>query len=208
MLYLKNCEEKDAESCVVSYVLDGETHTEELRRNRRIYLELQKKALEELDLQVVSGEPYVTVFYVTGLDDITDEHTMKLSASVHCDQKIYAPGDEAKITITPDIGALDPTIGCSTMVLDVWIPSGMRFERYTPDTQDWNHWYLVSREGQRLRFVIYDGSTERKGNFAPLSFYASCVTPGEYIIEKVYLSSNHYDTWGMSERSSVTITEE
>ena len=208
VLFLKNCEEKDAESCVVSYVLDGETHTEELKRNRRIYLELQKKALEELDLQVVSGEPYVTVFYIAGLDDLTDESTMKLTASVHCDQKIYAPGDEAKITITPDIGSLDPTIGCSTMVLDVWIPSGMRFERFTPDTSDWNHWFLVSREGQRLRFVIYDGSSKRQGNFAPVTFYASCVTPGEYIIEKVYLSSNHYDTWGMSERGSVTITAE
>ena len=208
VLYLKNCEEKDGEHCVVSYVLDGETHTEELWRNRRIHLELQKKALAELDLQAVSGEPYATVFYITGLDDITDESAMKLSASVHLDQKIYTTGDEAKITVTPDIGSLDPTIGCSTMILDVWIPSGMRFERYTPDTYDWNHWYLVSREGQRLRFMIYDGSLERKGNFAPVTFYASCVTPGEYIVEKVYLSSNHYDTWGMSERGTVTITAE
>ena len=208
VLYLKNCEEKDAESCAVSYVLDGETVTKELRRNQRICLELQKKALEELDLQVVSGEPYVTVFYIAGLDDITDESTMKLSASVHCDQKIYTLGDEAKITVTPDIGSLDPTIGCSTMILDVYIPSGMRFERYTPDTRDSSHWWLISREGQRLRFVIYDGSTDRKGNFAPVSFVASCVTPGEYIVEKAYLSSNHYDTWGMSERGSVTITAE
>ena len=208
VLYLKNCEEKDGETCTVSYVLDGETHTEELRRNRRIHLNLQKNALESLELHAVSGEPYATVFYIAGLDDITDESNMKLSASVHLDQKIYAPGDEAKITITPDIGSLDPTIGCSTMILDVYIPSGMRFERYTPDTSDWQHWYLISREGQRLRFMLYDGSEERKGSFAPVTFTASCVTPGEYIVEKVYISSNHYDTWGLSERGSVTITED
>ena len=150
----------------------------------------------------------MTVFYIAGMDELTDQSTMKLTASVSCDRESYKPGDEARITITPGIGSLDPSIGCSTMVLDVYIPSGMRFERYTPDTRDWDHWYLVSRQGQRLRFVIYDGSADRKGDFAPVTFTASCVTPGTYILEKAYLSSNHYDTWGLSERGTVTVTEE
>ena len=208
VLYLKNCDEKESAACTVSYSLNGETHTETLARNRRIYLNLQKKALESLDLSVVSGEPYVTAFYIAGIDDLTDESTMKLTAEVTLDKEAYKPGDEAKITIKPGIGSLDPTIGCSTMILDVYIPSGMRFERYTPDTGDWKHWYLISREGQRLRFVLYDGSEDRTGDFAPVTFSASCVTPGEYIVEKVYISSNHYDTWGLSERTSVTITAE
>ena len=208
VLYLKNCEEKDNESCTVSYTVNGETVTETLTRNRRICLNLQKKALEELNLTAVSGEPYMTVFYIAGMDELTDESTMKLTASVTTDKEVYQPGDEAQITVTPGIGSLDPSIGCSTMILDVIIPSGMRFERYTPDSHPDSHWYLISREGQRLRFVIYDGSEDHSGAFTPVTFTASCVTPGEYIVEKAYLSSNHYDTWGMSERGSVTISAE
>ena len=111
------------------------------------------------------------------------------------------------ITVTPSIGTLDPSIGCSTMVLDVVIPSGMRFTRYTPDEWTGNHWYLVSREGQRLRFVIYDGSGNHSGLFTPVHFTVSCVTPGDYVMESVYISSNHYDTWGMSGRGSVKVAE-
>ncbi|MBR4250416.1 MAG: hypothetical protein IKQ24_09710, partial [Verrucomicrobia bacterium] len=70
-----------------------------------------------------------------------------------------------------------------------------------------NHWYLVSREGQRLRFVIYDGSGNHSGLFTPVHFTVSCVTPGDYVMESVYISSNHYDTWGMSGRGSVKVAE-
>ena len=207
VLYLKNCEEKDGEKCAVSYQLNGETVTETLERNRRITLSLQRAALEDLALTAVSGEPYVTMFYIAGLSEAIDIGTQKLSATVSFDKASYQPGDEAKMTVTPDIGALDPSIGCSTLLLDVYIPSGMRFERYTPESYG-RGWYLVSREGQRLRFLIYDGSESRQGFFTPVTFTASCVTPGEYIVESVYLSSNHYDTWGMSERGSVQITED
>ena len=109
------------------------------------------------------------------------------------------------VTVTPGIGSLDASIGRSTLLLDVYIPSGMRFERYTPDTRDWDHWYLVSREGQRLRFMLYDSSEDRTGVFAPVTFTVSCVTPGDYIVEKVYLSSNYADTYGLSERGTVSI---
>ena len=208
VLYLKNCEEKDAEGCIVRYTLDGETREETLKRGRRICLNLQKKALDELKLETVSGDPWVTMFYIAGMDELTDESTMKLTAEVTTDKESYKVGDEAKITIKPGIGSLDPSIGCSTMVLDVYIPSGMRFERYTPATVNNWYWHLVSREGQRLRFLVYDGSLSGRGFFAPVTFTATCVTPGTYIVEKAYLSSNHYDTWGLSERGSVTITEE
>ena len=207
VLYLKNCEEKDAETCTVSYMLDGGLQTETLRRNRRICLSLQKKELEELSLTAVSGEPYITVLYIAGMDELTDESTMKLHVSVAFDKDVYLPGDEAVITVTPGIGSLDPSIGCSTMVLDIYLPSGMRFLRYTPETYGHHGWYLVSREGQRLRYLIYDSSYNKTGIFTPVTFTASCVTPGTYIIEKAYLSSNHYDTWGLSKRGSVTIAE-
>ena len=82
----------------------------------------------------------------------------------------------------------------------------MRFERYTPDYSLDKHLYLISRQGQRLRFIIYDGSENRSGLFTPVTFTASCVPPGEYIVEKVYISSNHYDTWGFSERGRAVIS--
>ena len=208
ILFLKNCELKDAPACTVSYVLDGKTVTEELKGGRRIYLNLQKKALSELNLTAVSGDPYVTIFYITSLAEAMENaDSQKLTATVSFDKESYKPGDEAVITVTPSIGTLDPSIGCSTMVLDVVIPSGMRFTRYTPDEWTGNHWYLVSREGQRLRFVIYDGSGNRSGLFKPVHFTVSCVTPGDYVMESVYISSNHYDTWGMSGRGSVKVAE-
>ncbi len=205
ILYLKSCERTGDETCTVSYFLNGETHTEELGSFGRLGLTLQKAELEALNLQVISGEPEGTVFYICGAEELTDESAKKLEVSVSLDKDTYAAGDEAAITVTPSIGSLDPSFGSSTMLLDVYIPSGMRFERYTPDTNDWRHWYLESRDGQRLRFVLYDASEERTGDFSPVTFYASCVTTGTYVVEKAYLSSLYYDTFGLSERAAVRI---
>lgn len=205
LIYLVYGGSDASKACEVRYMFDGEVRTESLRAFDKLHLSLQKEALDAFDPTAVSGDPYITAFYICDIEELTDESTKKLSVSIAADKETYQVNDVAAITITPDLGDLDPSFGSSTMLLDVYIPSGMRFARYTPDTNDWNHWYLSKREGQHLRFVLYDGSDDRSGDFPPLTFYASCVTPGSYIVEKAYLSSLRYDTWGISERSMITI---
>jgi hypothetical protein len=117
----------------------------------------------------------------------------------------YAPGELVKITLTPDLSALDADIGDAMLVVDDYIPTGMRFERYDHESYYENTdpgWYLNSRQGQRLQFTVYGAAF---GRIRPLVYYARCSTPGEYVVESAYITSSSGGTWGASERASVRI---
>ena len=89
------------------------------------------------------------------------------------------------------------------MVIDEYVPSGMRFERYgavdDPERSYGHGWYLGSRQGQRLQFSVYGDPLD------PIVYYARCAVPGEYVVESAYISSRSSDIWGCTERESVTI---
>jgi len=109
-----------------------------------------------------------------------------------------------KITLTPDLSAFNRDIGLTQMIIDDYIPTGMRFERYNFDRWSRNvGWHLVSRQGQRMQFCVYGAG--RYSNLEPIVYYARCATPGEYVVESAYISSNFSDIWGASQRSTVLI---
>lgn len=203
MIFAKNHKENESGSAVVSYELNGERTEETISGYAGKHLYLNREEFENLDLTNVSGEAWMNVFYIGTIQEAGKEENNLVKVDVKTDKKSYKVGDQAEYTIKTDLSKLDTDMGSRAMLLDVYVPSGMRFVDYSMD--DDVAAYLVSREGQRLRFVVYGRMGDKQTDTTEIKIRLSCVTPGEYTIEKVYASSIYSDIYGLSERGTVKI---
>lgn len=188
------------------YTRDGKTETV-TPDSGFTSLSFTRAQLAEAAFRVKSGEVYADVYYAGAPEAAADEGSKKigLTKRIEAVDGDFAVGGLVRVTLTPDFSALDADIGDTMLVVDDYIPTGMRFERYDHDFsryEDIRGWYLNSRQGQRLQYTIYGvGRT----NVKPIVYYARCSTPGEYVVESAYITSATGDTWGASERTAVTV---
>jgi hypothetical protein len=206
IFYLTNFAQTGADSASFSYRRDGGTITETLNAAFKS-VSFTREQLQNADFKVLSGDVYADVYYAGAPDGAMDA-SQKLIGFTKTVEPVgagYAPGELVRITLTPDLSALDTNIGETLLVVDDYIPTGMRFERYDHEYYYENTdpgWYLNSRQGQRLQFTVYGASYR---GIRPLVYYARCSTPGEYVVESAYVTSANGGTWGASERATVRI---
>ncbi|MGI5966746.1 MAG: alpha-2-macroglobulin family protein [Anaerotruncus rubiinfantis] len=204
MIYLGRFVPPAGAKAKFTYTVDGKTVTEELGRGMK-YLTLSREQLANSSFRVDAGEVYADLYYVGAPEQKMDASRKKLGLTRKV-EGVDGPirqGSLVKITLTPDLAGLDLDIGDNWMVIDEYVPSGMRFERYgavdDPERSYGHGWYLGSRQGQRLQFSVYGDPLD------PIVYYARCAVPGEYVVESAYISSSSSDIWGCTERESVTI---
>ena len=188
-----------------SYMRDGQKISKKL--NSMAAVNFNKSQLAEAAFNVESGVVYADIFYSGEPSQVADE-SRKLIPVTKTIEVVgggeMKPGALVKITITPDFSAFDADIGDTCVVIDEYIPTGMRFERYVHSDRKIG-WYLASRQQQRLQFSVYGvGSCRGLGE---IIYYARCATPGDYVVESAYVSSSTSDIWGASDRSTVVISE-
>lgn len=203
LLFLERFAPAEGVKPKVSYTLDGTVKTEELER-KGISLSMSKAQLAAADFKVLSGEVYADLYYTGGIDAGADNSQKKLgiTKTITPMEGGFEPGKLVKITLTPDISGLGTGIGEAGLLVEDYIPTGMRFERYgATNRRDFGenpNWWLQSRDGQRLRFSAWTAD-----GIAPIVYYARCATPGEYVVESPYVSSG--TTWGTAPRTTITI---
>jgi len=202
--YLTEMQPSGGAKASFSYVKDGKTETVTLDNDMKS-ITFNKEQLEKAQFKVLSGEVYADVYYAAAPDEAADEskRLVGLTKKIEPVGGGFAPGGLVKVTLTPDFTWLNAQVGDAVMVLDDYIPSGMRFERY--QFEDYSRgWYLDSRQGQRLHFVLY-GAAIAPGYLNSVTYYARISTPGDYVVESAYISSSSADTWGASERGTVHV---
>lgn len=205
--YLQKFAPSQESAATFSYKRDGETITIDVNNDFATSRSFTSQQLAQANFAVLSGEVYADVYYAGAPGETADESKRLIGFT----KKVEPVGGEftvgglVKITLTPDFSGLDADIGDTILVVDDYIPTGMRFERYDHayyhSTSD-RGWYMNSRQGQRLQFTVY--GVNYKG-VKPLVYYARCATGGEYVVESAYITSASADTWGATKRATVQI---
>jgi hypothetical protein len=204
LLYLAKFRPSAGEPVKFSYQKDGKTMTETLESGVKV-ITFNEQELREANLTALSGDILADIAYTGSPDESapSEKKLIGLTKKIEPVGGAFTAGGLVKITLTPDYSALDTDIGNTQMILDDYIPAGLRFERW-PREQVNSGWFMLSREGQRVRFCIYGASAKQK--LSPLTFYARCTLPGTYTVESAYVSSGVSDVWGASERGTLTVS--
>ncbi len=190
-----------------SYVRDGQRITRVLDHTVQ-RITFTRKQLAEADFQVPVGQVWADVYYTgsarEGLDP--DHKRIPITKTIQpVGSDEITLGGLVKITLTPDLSAFDPDVGDNHLIIDDYIPTGMRFERYGAENDPHARgWSLISRQGQRVQFSVWNW--EEEYHPTPIVYYARCAAPGEYVVESAYVSSAVGSTWGASDRDTVTIS--
>ena len=192
-----------------SYVRDGTRITKVLDRDTQ-RISFTKAQLAEADFRVPVGSVWADVYYTAapqGSLDAADKKIPLTKTVEAVDSGEIRVGSVVKITLTPDLSAFDGDIGSAQLVIDDYVPTGMRFEQYGSTYEATSDdWWLASRQGQRLKFIAYGDNSAQAGlRIAPIVYYARCAAPGDYVVESAYISSAVGSTWGSSDRDMVTI---
>jgi len=174
-----------------------------------VRLQLNRNEFAQANFTVISGEVFADVYFVGAPDQTANAASRRIGLT-----KTLTPmggefeaGGLVMVMLRPDLSAFDLVIGSSQLVIDDYIPTGMRFERFDRPTGP--GWWLSSRQGQRLQFNALGRWNDFNGyrRLGPIVYYVRIATPGEYVVESAFISSAASDTWGASERSAVIIDE-
>ncbi|MCL2856578.1 MAG: Ig-like domain-containing protein [Oscillospiraceae bacterium] len=210
IFYLQNFSPSGGEPTSFSYQLGGETITHTIT-DGTVRISLNRSEFESADFTLISGQVYADVYFVGSPEQTADESSRRigLTKTLEPVDGVFEPGGLVRITLTPDLSAFDIAVGNAMLVIDDYVPTGMRFEHVyrPPSDHSWRGWWLASRQGQRLQFSAV-GGWEVARNYrllGPIIYYARIATPGEYVVESAFISSAISDTWGASERSTVVI---
>ncbi len=194
------------ESASFTYVQDGKTLTQSLE-NGMVCLSFSRSQLAEANFQVQSGSVEADVFYACSPSQVADVSSKRIGLTKKveaADGGAITVGSRVKITLTPDLSGLDTSVGDTYLLVDDYIPSGMRFDKFDMEYENNTPgWYLISRQGQRIRFGVYGAGSSI--GVKPIIYYARCATPGEYVVESAYITSATGATWGGSNRDRVQI---
>ncbi|MBR5485585.1 MAG: hypothetical protein IKV41_03650, partial [Oscillospiraceae bacterium] len=216
MMYLQNADYNNSKENKFSYTLNGKTVEQTIKGNERSTLKLTKEQLDSCKFTADSNELTVQIFYQGAPDGNCDPSLKKIGlvkTITPVDGKFKA-GSLVKITIVPDFSGVTTSIGTTELIVEDYLPSGMRFEEHISSENQprgiysdlENHgWNLALRQGQRVTFNIYNADIE--GGISPITYYARCTSPGTYINESAYIVNTNGSIWGCSPRSEITITE-
>ncbi len=206
-IYYLNNIQPGGEAASFSYKRGGQSQIVNLNNGFKT-ISFNRAQLQEADFAVLSGDVLADVYYAGSPEGAMDASARRIgfTKTVEPVDAGLTTGELIKITLTPEFSGLDADIGETMLLVDDYIPTGMRFERYDYDFySDVENpgWYLNSRQGQRLQFTVY--GMGYKG-VKPLVYYARCTTPGEYVVESAYITSSSGGTWGSTERATVQIS--
>lgn len=204
LLYLSYREAVAATNpATISYTLRGKQEQYTLSSALHT-LSLTQSELAGLNLKVASGEVLADLRYTIPATE-ADPATKKLKITktiAPVNGTEYRVGDLVKVTLTPDLSGFATDIGSAELLVDDYLPAGMKFEKFEyTATSHTVHWSMVSRQEQRLRFSTWDAHQSMQ----PIVYYARNAVPGSYVIEGTFVSSGEGDVWGSSDRGTVTI---
>ena len=213
IFYLQTFPPLDEEESSFSFELNGETITHTITNNS-VRVRLNRSEFAQANFTVLSGQVYADVYYIGTPDQLEDapNRLIGVTKTLTPVDGEFRPGALVRVTIRPDLSSFNVAIGNSQLVINSYIPTGMRFERFgiTPRQHSNVRWHLAHRQGQRLQFNATGGWRTDSGTYLSLGsivYYVRCILPGTYVVESAYINSAVADTWGASERSTVTIKE-
>ena len=190
-----------------SYLKNGETVTETLG-NRTRYITFNKSDYQNAGFKVLSGNVYADIYFAGNPSQTSDESHRLIDISKQIE---VVGGGEAKagslveITLTlNNLRDFDREVDSVPLLIDDYIPSGMRFERYDWENAPGYGWHLYNRQGQRVQLCLYGKSLFARQSVS-ISYYARCSTPGTFVVESAYATSATSDTWGKTQRTAFTI---
>jgi len=206
IFYLQRFSPTGGELASFSYQLGGETIIQ-LLTSDTVRLSLNRSEFENADFTLQAGQVYADVYFVGSPEQTADSASrlIGLTKTLEPVGGVLEPGALVRVTLTPDLSAIDFALDDATLVIDAYIPTGMRFERAEPLSAQ--NWWLGSRQGQRLQFGASGRGQNIGGSMrvSPVIFYVRVATPGEFVVESAFISSATADTWGKSERSSIVV---
>ena len=213
IFYLQTFPPLGEEESSFSFELNGETITHTITNNS-VRVRLNRSEFAQANFAVLFGQVYADVYYI-GTPEQLEDAPNKLIPVTKTLTPIggeFRPGALVRVTIRPDLSAFNLAIGNTQLVINDYIPTGMRFERFGPTARQpfgGARWHLSHRQGQRLQFNA-TGGWRTSGTYLSLGsivYYVRCILPGTYVVESAYINSAVSDTWGASERGTVTIQE-
>jgi len=206
IFYLQNFAPTGDNAATFSYQLGGETITHTVTTDT-VRLSLNRSEFAQANFALLSGQVYADIYFAGAPDQTANEASrlIGLTKTLEPVGGEFEAGGLVRITLTPDLSAFDLAIGSTMLVIDDYIPTGMRFERFARSSGP--GWWLAKRQGQRLQFSAVGGwqIAESYRVLGPIVYYVRVATPGEYVVESAFISSAVSDTWGASERSTVVI---
>ena len=214
IFYLQTFPPSGEEESLFSFELNGETITHTITNNS-VRVRLNRSEFAQANFTVLSGHVYADVYFIGTPEQLEDapNRLIGVTKTLTPIGGEFRPGVLVRVTIRPDLSAFNVAIGRTQLIINDYIPTGMRFERFglTPG-QPFGHvrWHLSHRQGQRLQFSATGGWHGASGTYLSLGsivYYVRCILPGTYVVESAYINSAVADTWGASERSTVTILE-
>ncbi len=216
-----------------SYVINGETKEETLDSKGVKVLSLSAETFRNTQFKVLSGSLFAAVRHTVYAGDLDVPPTSKLTISktyTPVDGEFKTSGKvrvDLKVTFSDNAPS-----GCY-QITD-FIPSGMRYLPASNMSSPWYDWGWSSMEndGQTVRGYAYRDNSKLPGsatdigdgdayaeenpsvmgggeaetpNVFTLTYYASCVLPGEFVAESAYVTPNEAGISAKSERTTITI---
>ncbi len=216
-----------------SYVVNGETKEETLDGNGVKVLSLSAETFRNAQFKILSGSLSAAVRHTVYAGDLDVPSTSKLTISktyTPADGDFKTSGKvrvDLKVTFSDDAPS-----GCY-QITD-FIPSGMRYMPASGRSNVWYDWCwgMVENDGQTVRGYVYRDNSKLPGtaadsgdrdayamknprvmtggeaedpNVYTLTYYVSCVLPGEFVAESAYVTPNEAGISAKSERTAITI---
>jgi len=196
----------DSAAPEVAYTLADRRAERTIEPGGTVRLDLSRRQLDELELEVLSGTVGATLTALVPADlgdraaapdpgrgqGLTIERAYAVreasgDAPLEGDEIEIADGDLVLVTLTPSLG-VDSDAGCHR-VTDL-LPSGLRAVTgvydplaYYDEEEVIDHPYAI--EGQRVSFCVYPDDAAPR----PLSYLARTVTPGNFLAEPALIQA-------------------
>jgi len=209
IFYLQTFRPAHSRQASFSYQLNGERITHTIT-NEQVRISLNRDEFASSNFTVLSGEVFADVSFAGAPEQTALEANRRIDFTktlTPVGSNEFEVGGLVRVTLRADLSAFDMSIGSSQLVIDDYIPTGMRFERMARTSGP--GWWLSNRQGQRLQFNAFGrtGSFNGYRSLGPIVYYVRIGTPGEYVVESAFIRSATSNNWGASERSTVNVGE-
>ncbi len=190
-----------------SYVTsDGKTILGDFQEEPCAILEISEKTLASLDLQQIAGNLGISVYYVGGTADLSNQHDGITISKTLTPQSDCPVGGIIRVDLQIHFDAEAPD---GWYQLSDIIPSGCRFSKAAEVFP--RNWYLDNQENQRLSFSLttnqmQDGQLQEVQDVT-ITYYIRGVLPGNYQVEPAILQHTTTGVNTQSETSRLTVVK-
>lgn len=205
-----------------SYTLDGET-TDVVLDGKGIHtMAMNANDFQNVKFKNRKGDLFAAVNRTVSPDEAEVVPTNKLTITKqYTPQEDFQVGGKVRVDLTVTFSDDAPS-GCYLVTDD--IPSGMRYMP-SEDSGPWYKWCWskMEQDGQTMRGYVYrdsmaaldddDGRLPQQAppeqpiqrNVYTLTYFVSCMLPGEFVSESAYITPQEAGIAAKSERTTVTI---